>query len=288
LTSTSLTALIHTLNEVDQIEACIRSVEFADEIYLLDSFSTDGTVELVRERFPQVRIEQRTSLGSAAQKNYGMDHAANEWILVVDADERVTPELRTEIQTLLGASPDRWAYSIGRRNFVFGTELHYSGLQHDRVTRLFHRQHARYPNRRVHAALEVDGQIGRLEGKLEHYYVRSFDHMIEKMTRYGFWGATQKFIDGQDASAFDILSHAGARFFRDYFLRLGVLDGAPGLIVVGMHTYYEFWKYAKLWEFNQLKRAGKPVPLPELDQKPETWNRPWETQRPPDREPKRG
>src|SRR5687768_3192796 len=131
LTSTSLTALIHTLNEVDQIEACIRSVEFADEIYLLDSFSTDGTVELVRERFPQVRIEQRTSLGSAAQKNYGMDHAANEWILVVDADERVTPELRTEIQTLLGA-PDRWAYSIGRRNFVFGTELHYSGLQHDR------------------------------------------------------------------------------------------------------------------------------------------------------------
>jgi glycosyltransferase involved in cell wall biosynthesis len=273
---TPLTALIHTLNEVDQIEDCLRSVAWADEIYLLDSFSTDGTVELVRERFPRVRVEQRKSFGSAAQKNYGMDRASHDWILGVDADERVTEPLRREIESALQGSTPPWAYSIGRRNFVLGKEIHYSGLQRDRVTRLFHRAHARYPNRRVHAELEVDGPAGRLEGKFLHYYVRSLDHMIEKMTRYGVWGGSQLFLDGKHATPATILGHAAGRFFRDYFINLGILDGARGLITVGMHTYYTFWKYTKLWELNEQKRAGKTVELPDADVTRDRWVKPWE------------
>lgn len=270
-----LSVLIHTLNEEDQIEACLQSVEWADEIYLLDSFSSDRTVEIVRQQFPRVRIETRKSLGSAAQKNYGMDRVRNDWVLVVDADERVTPELRDEILDLLSKGPGPWAYSIGRRNFMLGYELKYSGLQRDRVTRLFHRKHARYPNRRVHADLLVDGPVGTLGEKMIHHYIRSFDHMIEKMTRYGVWGATTLFTQGKRASLLELFTRPVWRFIRDYFFNLGILDGRRGLIVVGMHVYTTFWKYAKLWEYTELERIGKPVPLPELDLASETWTLPW-------------
>ncbi|HYM61013.1 MAG TPA: glycosyltransferase family 2 protein [Thermoanaerobaculia bacterium] len=271
-----VSALITTFNEIEFIEDCIRSVEWADEIYVIDSFSTDGTFELIREKFPKIRFEQRAYLGAASQKNYAIDRAAHDWIFYIDADERVTAPLRDEILRTLGGPLDRWAYSIGRRNFMLGKEVRYSGLQRDRVTRLFHRGHARYPNKRVHADLVVDGPTGRLGEKMDHLYVRTFDHMIAKMTRYGNWSAAQMFLDGRAASAFDIFGHTLTRLIRDYVLNLGFLDGTRGMMSVGMHVYYTFWKYAKLWEFTQLKRTGRPVPLPELDVEEERWQMPWE------------
>ena len=255
----------------------LRSVEWADEVYLVDSFSTDGTVERVRERFPSVRLEQREYLGAASTKNYAIDRAAHDWIFVIDADERVTPELREEILRTLAGPLDHWAYSVGRRNFMLGKEVRYSGLQRDRVTRLFHRGHARYPNKRVHADLLVDGPTFDLRQKMLHFYIRTFDHMIAKMTRYAQWGAAQMYIDGRTTSAWGIFSHAFGKFMRDYVVNLGFLDGARGMISVGMHVYYTFWKYAKLWELQQLKRLGKPVPLPRLDEEEGRWDLPWKT-----------
>lgn len=272
----SVTAIIHTLNEIENIDECLASVEWADEVYLVDSFSTDGTVERARSRFPRVRIEQREYLGAASQKNYAIDRASHDWIFVLDADERVTPELRDEMIRTLEGPLDRWAYSIGRRNFMLGKEVKYSGLQRDRVTRLFHRGHARYPNKRVHADLLVDGETGDLRQKMLHFYIRSFDHMIAKMTRYANWGAAQMFIEGKTTGLWGILSHTLGKFVRDYIFNLGFLDGTRGLISVGMHVYYTFWKYAKLWELQQLKRLGKPVPLPEVDKEEERWELPWE------------
>jgi glycosyltransferase involved in cell wall biosynthesis len=271
-----VTALATSFNEVEFIEDCVRSIEWADEICLVDSFSTDGTVELVREKFPQVRIEQRTYLGSASQKNYAVDCASHDWVFVIDADERVTDPLREEILRTLEGPLEFWAYSVGRLNFMLGKVLRHSGLQRDRVTRLFHRQHARYPNRRVHTDLMVDGPTGRLEAKMDHLYIRSFDHMINKMTCYGNWGAAQMFLDGKTASTWSIFSHPLGKFFRDYVLNLGFLDGTPGMIAVGMHVYYTFWKYARLWELTQFKRMGKPIPLPPLDEDQEHWQMPWE------------
>jgi glycosyltransferase involved in cell wall biosynthesis len=270
-----VSALIHTLNEREYIADCLRSVEWADEIYLVDSFSSDGTVEFVREKFPRVRIEQREYLGAASQKNYAIDRTQHDWIFYIDADERVTPKLRDEILRTLDGDLRYWAYSVGRRNFMLGMRVRFSGLQRDRVTRLFHRQHARYPNRRVHADLLVDGQTGRLRQKMDHFYVRSFDHMIAKMTRYANWAAAQMFIEGKTVSAPGIFGHTLAKFVRDYIVNLGFLDGARGLISVGMHVYYTFWKYAKLWEMNQLKRMGKTVPLPKLDEDQGRWELPW-------------
>src|SRR5438093_4003965 len=270
-----VSAVITTFNERDYIEDCIRSVEWADEIYLIDSFSTDGTVDLVRQKFPRVRLEQREYLGAASQKNYAIDRAQHDWIFYIDSDERVTDRLRVEILQTLEGNLQHWGYSIGRRNFMLAKEVKYSGLQRDRVTRLFHRQHARYPNRRVHADLLVDGPAGNLQHKMDHFYIRTFDHMIAKMTRYANWAAAQVFIDGKTTSAFGILSHAFGKFFRDYVVNLGFLDGPRGVISVGMHVYYTFWKYAKLRELHRLKRLGKPVPLPKLDESEERWELPW-------------
>ena len=270
-----ISAIVTSFNEVDQIEECIASLLWADEVLLVDSFSTDGTVELVREKFPQVVIEQRTYYGSAAQKNYGIDRVSNDWILIADSDERVTTELRDEILRVL-EKPKFWAYAIYRRNFILGKEVRFSGLQRDSVTRLFHRQHARYPNRRVHTDLAVDGDTGRLKYKFLHNYVRTLDHMSEKMTRYGVWGGTQLFLNGQRSKPSEIFTHAFARFFRDYFINLGILDGARGLIVVGLHVWYTFWKYSKLWEYTQLEKMGKPVPLVEVEPEAERWVMPWE------------
>ncbi len=274
-----ISAIITSFNEVEFIEDCVRSVEWAEEIYLVDSFSTDGTIDLVRKKFPQVRVEQREYRGAASQKNYAIDRASHDWIFYIDADERVTPELREEMFRVLEQSPRYWGYSIGRRNFVLGEEVKYSGLQRDRVTRLFHRRHARYPNRRVHADLLVDGPTGLLVQKMIHFYIRSYDHMIAKMTRYGNWGAAQMFLDGKSTGAAGIAGHTLGKFFRDYVLNLGFLDGTRGLISVGMHVYYTFWKYAKLWELTQLQRLGKPVPLPTLDEEEERWELPWEVGR---------
>jgi glycosyltransferase involved in cell wall biosynthesis len=270
-----VSAILHTLNEIENIEDCLRSVEWADEIYVVDAFSKDGTVELIRETFPRVRLEQREYLGAAATKNYAMDRAAHDWIYVIDADERVTPKLRDELLRTLNGDLKLWAWSVGRLNFMLGRKVRFSGLQRDRVTRLFHRGHARYPNKRVHADLVVDGETGRLAAKMDHYYIRSFDHMIAKMTRYAEWAAAQMYIDGKTTGLWGIVSHTMGKFVRDYVFNLGFLDGTRGLISVGMHVYYTFWKYAKLWELTQLKRLGKPVPLPKLDESDATWELPW-------------
>ncbi len=271
-----VSAVVHVFNEIDNIDDCLASVEWADEIYVVDSFSTDGTVERIHERFPRVRLEQREYLGAASTKNYAIDRATHDWIFVLDADERVTPRLRDEILRTLSNELRYWAYSVGRLNFMLGKPVRFSGLQRDRVTRLFHRMHARYPNRRVHADLLVDGETGVLRHKMDHYYIRTFDHMIAKMTRYADWGSAQMFIDGRTTGAFGIFGHSVAKFVRDYIFNFGFLDGARGLISVGMHVYYTFLKYSKLWERTQLKRLGKPVPLPKLDEDEGRWELPWE------------
>lgn len=270
-----VSALVLTCNEADQIEDCLHSLSWADEIFMVDSFSTDGTVEIVRSRFPHVRIDQHEYFGAGAQRNFALDRLSHDWVFVLDADERVTPEARDEILRLL-EKPRLWAWEIRRRNFLHDRELRYGGLQRDWVTRLFHRKHARYQNRRVHAEVDVDGAIGQIEGTLLHYYVRSLDHMAAKMSRYAVWGAANKFRDGQRGRFWKILLRPAWRFGRDFIAWRGFLDGLPGLIIAGLHVYYTFFKYARLWEFTIQNSRGIPVELPAFDSEEERWIKPWE------------
>lgn len=273
-----ISALVLTCNEADQISDCLATLTWADEIFIVDSFSTDGTLELVRQEFPHVRIEQREYFGAGAQRNFALDRLTHDWVFVLDADERVTPEAQKEVFELL-RSPRFWAWEIRRRNFVLDREVRYGGLQRDWVTRLFHRGHARYQNRRVHAEVDVDGPIGRMRGTLLHYYVRSLDHMISKMIRYAVWGAANKFREGRRGPFWKILLRPPWRLARDYFAWRGFLDGMPGLIIAGLHVSYTFFKYAKLWEYTIQEKMGIPVRLPAFDVDAERWAKPWEERR---------
>lgn len=206
-----------------------------------------------------------------------MSLAAHDWMLVVDADERVTERLRTEIEETL-SDPVFRAYSIPRENYMLGKRIRYSGLQRDRVTRLFDRQHARYPNRRVHADMVVNGETGTLVSPLEHNYVRSLDHLVDKMKRYGVWGGAQLYRDGRRPGIVDLLGRPAWRFFRDWILALGILDGWRGFVLSGFHAFYTFFKYAKAREhFDAAERGLEPV-LPPFEESPEVWRLPWEAE----------
>ena len=273
-----VSALVLTRNEIDQVAGCLASLSWADEIFVVDSYSTDGTPEMIREQFPHVRLEQHEYFGAGAQRNFALDRLAHDWVFVLDADERVTPEARDEILAIL-EHPRHWAWEVRRRNFILDCEARYGGLQRDWVTRLFHRGHARYQNRRVHAEVDVDGEIGRMKGALLHYYVRSLDHMAEKMTRYAVWGAANQFREGRRGPFWKILLRPAWRFTRDYLAWRGFLDGMPGIVVAGLHVFYTFFKYAKLWEFTMQERLGAPVTLPAFDAEAARWAKPWETRR---------
>lgn len=201
--------------------------------------------------------------------------ADNDWILVVDADERVSSELALEIENVL-ADPRAPAYSIPRRNYMLGRRIRFSGLQRDRVTRLFDRNHARYPNRRVHADMVVNGEVRRLDGYLEHNYVRSLDHLVEKMKRYGIWGGAQLFRDGRKPTMVDLVGRPAWRFLRDWILAAGFRDGWRGFVLSGFHAFYTFFKYSKAMEFFDAAERGETPDLPAFEDDETIWQKPWE------------
>ena len=167
-----LSALVTTYNEADRIAGCLQTLHWCDEILVVDSFSTDDTVAIAR-RYPRVRVLERRYYGGASQKNWGIDRLHNDWVLILDADERVTPALRREIEGVLASPAPASAFSVPRRTYALGRRLRFSGWQHDRVVRLFRRDSARYPDRRVHADMETAEPPVPLAGPLEHQMIGS-------------------------------------------------------------------------------------------------------------------
>lgn len=266
-----LSVVLTTFNEEVNIAECIRSVLWADEILLVDSFSTDRTLEIARQ-FP-VRILQREYFGSAAQKNWALDRVENDWVLIVDADERVPEALAREILQLLADGPREFGYAIRRENVFLGKVIRHSGWSTDRVVRLFRRDKGRYPNRRVHADLEIEGPVPVLRHALLHFTFRSFDQYFPKFLNYAEWGAAQAFRDGRRAGLGSVVLRPAWRFLRTYVLQGGFLDGRHGLIVCALQSFGVFLKYARLWEFQLRTARGEEVELPAFDEDEETWRR---------------
>lgn len=268
-----LSVIVTTYNEEVNIEDCLRSVLWADEVLVVDSYSQDGTVEKVRS-FPSVRLEQREYFGSAAQKNWSLDRVAHDWVLILDADERVPEALAREILRLLIAGPKAHGYYLRRRNIVLGKEIKHSGWSTDKVIRLFRRDKGRYPNRRVHADLDIEGTVPVLKNALLHYTFRSIGQYLEKLQNYAEWGAAQAFREGKDAGIFELGVRPLWRFVRTYFVQLGVLDGRHGLVVCGLQAYGTFLKYVRLWDYRVRERLGEEVELPPFDDDASTWQLP--------------
>ncbi len=266
-----ISAIVTTFNEADTIEACLDSLKWCDEILVVDSHSTDSTREIAG-RFDGVRVLCRTYYGAASQKNWAIDHCRYDWILILDTDERVTPELQSEIETLLSAPSPATAYSIRRRNHALGGEVRFSGLQHDRVTRLFRRGDARYPNRRVHADMLTRQTPEVLDSVLEHYMVDTLEEYVERTRRYASWGAAQLWRDGRrKIGLWQALVRPAWRFFRTYVLQLGILEGTRGLIMCAVPAYGTFLKYATVWGWANQQEDGRIPSLPDFDEDPATW-----------------
>ncbi len=267
-----LSVIVTTYNEEVNIAECLESVLWADEILVVDSFSTDRTVEIAGGH--PVTVLQREYFGSAAQKNWSLDRVAHEWVLIIDADERVPERLAREILTLLAGNPAANGYYIRRENVFIDKVIRHSGWSTDKVVRLFRRDKGRYPNRRVHADLEIDGPVPVLRSPFQHYTFRSFDQYFGKFLNYAEWGAAQAFRDGRRAGLVEIGFRPGWRFFRMYVLQAGFLDGLHGLVLCALQAFGVFLKYARLWEYRIRERHGERIELPAFDDDAKTWQRP--------------
>ncbi len=242
-----ITAIIPTYNEAHNIEDVLKSVDFADEIMVVDSFSTDNTVELARKYTDF--IIQREYEYSASQKNWAIPQATHEWIILVDADERVTSGLKEEIQVILNNLPDdeTVGYWIRRMNHFMGSRVHYSGWRNDKVIRLFRKSKCSYEDKHVHAEIISNGNIGFLESKLYHDTYVTMDRHIEKLNRYAWLQAYDYNKNTGVLNPYHFVIKPIWSFFKHYFIQSGFRDGMVGLVISSLHSYSVFMRYVKLW-----------------------------------------
>lgn len=255
-----VTAIIPAGNEAHQISDAIASVAWADEILVvIDAASADGTLDVARAlRNPKVRAELHEYGYSAAQKNWAIPRASHPWIFLLDADERCTQELQDEVLGLLSRGPNLDAYWVYRKNSYFGRVMKHGGWQTDKVIRLF-RCECRYQDRRVHAEIQGWRTVGVLRHPLLHDTFRDWASYLAKLDQYTTWGAQQDFKDGRRVGFVSVVLRPAARLLKQYFFRLGILDGIPGAIAAYLAVYGVFLKYAKLWDMERRDGAGERV-----------------------------
>jgi glycosyltransferase involved in cell wall biosynthesis len=233
-------------NEAAHIAAALESVAWANERIVVDSESTDDTVAIARRLADQVVV--RPWPGYVEQKNFAASLAQNDWILSVDADERVTPALADEICAAMDSSPEVAGYRIPRVAWHLGRWIRTTDWYPDHQLRLYDRRRARWIGRHVHEGVEVNGPVGSLRGELQHYPYSGIADHIETINRYTTYAARQMHEEGRRAGFLAMLGHPPLAFLRNYIARGGWRDGAPGLIISGLNAWYVFLKFAKLRE----------------------------------------
>jgi glycosyltransferase involved in cell wall biosynthesis len=246
-----LSVTIITKNEAAHIAAAIDSVAWADEIIVVDAESTDDTVAIARRLAH--RVDVRPWTGYIAQKNYAASLACHDWVLSLDADERVTPALADEIRQTIAAEPAQAAFRIPRVTWHLGRWIRSTDWYPDYQTRLYDRRRARWTGQYVHEAVAVDGTTGRLRAELQHFAFRDIADHLETIDRYTTFAARQMYEGGRRAGLLKIAGHPPLAFLRNYIAHFGFRDGAAGFIISALNSYYVFLKFAKLWE---LQRSG--------------------------------
>jgi glycosyltransferase involved in cell wall biosynthesis len=245
----SVTVITH--NAASQLERCLASVSFAEEIIVVDSGSTDGTVELATRH--GARVVRKEWLGFGAQKQFAVDAASHEWVLCVDADECLSPELRESIVAELKA-PRGFVYAMPRRNRFLGRWLKHGEGYPDWNVRLFHREHAHWGSEPVHEKIATRSPVLRLWGDLLHESAETLEKYLDKQNHYTSLQAESLRAAGRRANVLQLVLSPLLRFIKFYLLRLGFLDGVPGLVHVTIGCMNSFNKYAKL---KALERAAE-------------------------------
>jgi len=242
----NVSVVIITKNEADNIRVALESVQWADDIVVVDCGSTDNTLQIARQ-FTD-RVVTQDWLGYGAQKNYATSLAVHDWVISLDADERLSKSLADEIRTLLKSEPSMSGYRIPRVTRYLGRWIRTTDWYPDLQLRLYDRRAARWSDRLVHESILVEGPVGRLNSELEHYAYRDIAHHLETIDRYTTLAAAQMHRAGRRAHWIGLLCSPPLTFLRNYIARGGVRDGTVGLIVSILNSYYVFLKFAKLWE----------------------------------------
>ncbi|WP_343697531.1 glycosyltransferase family 2 protein [Flavobacterium sp.] len=226
-----LSALLITYNEESNIREVLDNLAFADEIIIVDSFSTDKTFEIA-SAYKNVKIVQRAFDNFALQRNFTIDLAANSWILFIDADERLSPELQQEIRKVINHENSASAYFVAR-DFIFkNKKLRFSGWQNDKIIRLFKKENATYNNNKiVHEKLIVNGKTGKLKNRLTHYSYSNYEDYKQKMIFYGKLKAQEEYSKNTNPNFFHFYIRPLYQFLNQYLLRFGILDGKKGIII---------------------------------------------------------
>ena len=241
----SLSVIVITKNEAAVIERCLQSVAWANEIVVCDTASSDGTAEIAQRLGARVEVTADWP-GFGPQKNRALALATGDWVLSLDADEWVTPELRADIERAI-AAPDRLpAYRMPRLSSYCGRTMRHSGWWPDHVTRLFQRGAARFSDDLVHERLVVDGVTGSLTAPLRHEAIRDLDDAIGKMAAYSTAGAAMLHARGKSASLVSAIVHGAWTFVRTYVLRAGFLDGREGFMLAVSNAEGAYYRYLKL------------------------------------------
>lgn len=244
-----VTVCVITLNEEHTIEACLASVPFADEVIVVDSHSTDRTRETATAC--GARVIERDWPGHIEQKNFAIDQASHPWVLCLDADERLSPELQTAVLAALeraGADDAPAGFTCNRRTWYLGRWIGHGGWYPDRKLRLFDRRRGRWGGTNPHDHVHVDGPVEHLPGDLLHYSYDSISDHLRTIDLFTTIAAREKFKQGRRGGVLPLLLRPGWKFLRMYVFRAGFLDGRAGLLVALLGSYYVFLKYAKLME----------------------------------------
>ncbi len=249
---TNVSLIVITYNEEPNIERCLESAHGVGEMIVVDSFSTDGTIAIAKRM--GAAVFQRPYVSAADQKNWAMRQAERDWILILDADEFLSTELRNEIASRL-ENPAHDGYWLRRRNVFLGKRIRFCGWQRDRVLRLFRRGAGHYPARAVHEKLELDGRPGKLKGFMDHDPYRDMEDYMERRRNYSRRGAEELFKRGKGWFP-ALFTRPFARFMRMYLLQLGFLDGAAGLRLCRLAAEGVFLKYSIVRELYRQKAEG--------------------------------
>jgi glycosyltransferase involved in cell wall biosynthesis len=250
----TLAVCVITLDEEDRIGDCLDSVAWADEVLVVDAGSADRTAAIARERGARVIV--RDWPGYAAQKNFALGQVGADWVLSLDADERVTPELATGIRGLLAAPGEGTAgASVRRRTWYLGRWIRHGGWYPDRKVRLVRRGRGRWEGGHVHERLVVDGGIRQLDGDLLHLTYRDLADHLRTINRYTAEAAREMAARGRRGALGGLIVGPPLKFLKMYLLQAGFLDGLPGLIAAVMGSYYVFLKHAKLWELRLRRKT---------------------------------
>jgi glycosyltransferase involved in cell wall biosynthesis len=248
-----ISAIIITCNEEKNIRRCLSSLDWTDEIVVVDSGSTDNTKGIASEFTRRIWDIKWEGFGKA--KNFAKDKASHQWILSVDADEAVTKDLKEEIQKTIKSHHSLDGYYIPRRSNFLGRWIRHGGWYPDYVLRLFKKEKAKFSHSPVHEKVEAGGKIGYLKNPIMHDTDPNFEHYLGKLNRYTSLGAEELFRKGRRAKVFDIVFRPLAVFFKMYFAKKGFLDGLSGFILAVSSAFHVFSKYVKLWHLGFVNRS---------------------------------